>query len=181
MEAIKTSYANVLLTGEGCLDLPAACWPAEDHPGMLNFETAWKPSADELADLLAGGTLYITHLVPKGLGFPPVLPTTRTLFEDSREANWENTREGVRLGSYKLEKTLEALEQKNADGWLTWDNKKITPEEGKEIVLRISAILKALFTQENPAQEASRLAWWLDAPWDLERLEQSRKEAERNE
>lgn len=181
MEAIKTSYANILLTGEGCLDLPAAVWPAEDRPGMLNFETAWKPSANELADLLAGGTLYINHLVPKGLGFPPVLPTTFSSVEDSREANWEGTRTGVRLASEHLAKALEALEAKKAGGWLDDIGEQLTPEEVEAFCFRITAILKALHSLEYPAIESSRLAWWLDAPWAMGREEQSRKGAEANE
>lgn len=148
MEAIKTSYANVVLTGEGCLDLPAACWPAEDRQGMLNFETAWKPTADELADLLAGGALYITHLVPKGLGFPPVMTSTRTLFEDSREANWESTREAMRLTSSKLARTLKKLDA--------------LPEDQ---ALRVAALLKAVYSTEDPEKETRNLFVWLMKPF----------------
>ena len=86
MEAIRTSYATHTLRGEGCLDLPAAIWPSPEFPGLNLYETAWKPTPEELADLVAGGTLYIYQHIPEGRGFPPILLTTRTLVEGSPEA-----------------------------------------------------------------------------------------------
>ena len=91
MEAIKTSYANVTLTGEGCFDLPALA-VIDKETGMAHYETAWKPTPEELADLMDGGTVYLHTMCPAGRGFPPTLITTRSMVQGSQESKAETAR-----------------------------------------------------------------------------------------
>lgn len=97
MEPIRTSYAKSTLRGEGCLDLPAAIWPDPDG-GPAQVETAWKPTPEELADLMDGGTVYLYQLIPAGHGFPPVLLTTRSQVAGTPEALEEAARAERREG-----------------------------------------------------------------------------------
>lgn len=113
MEPIRTSYANVTLKGEGCLDLPATVAQYQDGD-MLQYETAWKPSPEELQDLQEGGTLYLYTLARKGSGFPPTMLSTRSWIEGTPEHEAEDAR-AERRGQPL---TLEELEQ--MDGEPVW-------------------------------------------------------------
>lgn len=65
MEPVKFEGANVTYTAPGCGDLPTR---AEAEKGRLSVTSCWKPSAEELAILNAGGCVCLNILG----GQPPV-------------------------------------------------------------------------------------------------------------
>lgn len=66
MEPIKVKQTNCVYTAPGCGDLPVV--REVDEEGHLSVTSAWKPSAEDLEVLNAGGCICLTVLG----GQPPV-------------------------------------------------------------------------------------------------------------
>ena len=152
MEPIRTSYAAHTLTGEGCHDLPAAAWQ-DDATGIIQIETAWRPSAEELADLMDGGALYLSTLT-RG-GFAPVYLSTRTATQGTPEAEAEAARAERRARpaaahALELVKQAQALELEDIEDQ---SQRARTAQEQA----RVLAWLYALFAAENPRAYARRV------------------------
>ena len=67
MEPVKFVGANSIYTGPGCGELPAL--EAKDENYGLSVTSCWRPSAEELEILNAGGCVCLTVAG----GQPPVL------------------------------------------------------------------------------------------------------------
>ena len=154
MEPIRTSYAHLTLKGEGYLDLPATAWEDAENENIIQYETAWRPSAEELADLLNGGTLYLYTLARRDHGFPPVMLTTRTLVTDSPEGKEEQAREDRRNEPAALVALGTILEDMRA-----YENTLKKPELlafVKARNFRTLAWFMAVLSRKNPKAEAGR-------------------------
>ncbi len=72
MEAVKFSGMNTTYVAPGCFDLPTM---AEERDGKLEVTSCWKPSAEDLEMLNAGGCVC---LCVRG-GQPPVALWTQNV------------------------------------------------------------------------------------------------------
>lgn len=148
MRPKRTSYTSVILKGPGYQDLPAAAWDQGD--GTQLVETAWELTPEEVADLLAGGTLYLYTLTAGG--FQPVFLTTKTENTDSPEGLQEKAREARRSTREALE-TLGRLDQLTAE-----DIQKAESPEAVAALMashsRLVALFYALFGEEDAGAQA---------------------------
>lgn len=148
MKPKRTSYTSIILKGPGCQDLPAASRDQGD--GTQLVETAWSLTPEEVADLLAGGTLYLYTLTAGG--FPPVFLTTKTENTDSPEGQKEKAREARRSTREALE-TLGRLDQLTAEAI----REAKSPEAVAAIMdshSRLVALFYALFGVEDAGPQA---------------------------
>lgn len=166
MVPIRTSYAPHTLRGEGFRDLPATAWE-DKEAGAVQYETAWKPTAEELADLLNGGTLYLYTLTPAGQGFPPCYLTTKSQVPTSPEALEEKAREDRRRSPGAAE-ALEIIAGDMAEYESKMARKPEILQDVRARHFRALVWFLAVLGRKNPAAEAGR---------DLARLKKYMKKA----
>ena len=73
MTPVKTEYANIIFTAEGCKDLPGTL--AVNENGTHEIETCWELSPEELEQVNKTGRIYL-YVV--GRSIPPVALTTES-------------------------------------------------------------------------------------------------------
>ena len=71
MIPVKTDYANVVFTAEGCKDLPGTLAVNEDGPPEV--ETCWELSEEELAQVIQTRRIFLYTM---GRSVPPMVLTT---------------------------------------------------------------------------------------------------------
>lgn len=57
MQPIKTDYSNLMLTAEGCKDLPATL--CRTREGEDQIETVWELSDEELEQIIKDRRIYV--------------------------------------------------------------------------------------------------------------------------
>ncbi len=71
MIPVKTEYANIVFTAEGCEDLPGTL--AVNENGIPEIETCWELTPGELDRVNKTGRIYLYVM---GRSIPPVALTT---------------------------------------------------------------------------------------------------------
>lgn len=71
MIPVKTEYANIVFTAEGCENLPGTM--AVNENGTPEIETCWELSLEELEQVNKTGRIYLYVM---GRSIPPVALTT---------------------------------------------------------------------------------------------------------
>lgn len=71
MIPVKTEYANIVFTAEGCEDLPGTL--AVNENGTPEIETCWELSTEELEQVNKTGRIYLYVM---GRSIPPMALTT---------------------------------------------------------------------------------------------------------
>lgn len=76
MRPVQTDSANIILTPEGCGNLPATVMQCLG--GRQEFETCWQLDPDELATVQRTGRVY---LIVAGREHPPVALAAESVLE----------------------------------------------------------------------------------------------------
>lgn len=76
MRPIQTDTTNIILTAEGCRDLPATIMQYGD--GRQEFETCWELDPKELATVQRAGKIYLSVA---GRAHPPVRLAVESVLE----------------------------------------------------------------------------------------------------
>lgn len=71
MIPVKTDYANIVFTAEGCRDLPGTL--AVNEKGIPEVETCWELSDEELAQVIKTRRIFLYTV---GRTVPPMALTT---------------------------------------------------------------------------------------------------------
>lgn len=71
MIPVKTDYANIVFTAEGCRDLPGTL--AVNEKGIPEVETCWELSNEELAQVIETRRIFLYTV---GRTVPPMALTT---------------------------------------------------------------------------------------------------------
>lgn len=82
MIPVKTDYANIVFTAEGCEDLPGTL--AVNENGFPEVETCWELSEEELAQVTQTRRIFLYTM---GRGVPPMLLTTASQLAIGGDAN----------------------------------------------------------------------------------------------
>ena len=82
MIPVKTDYANIVFTAEGCKDLPGTLAVNEDgHPEV---ETCWELSEEELAQVMQTRRIFLYTM---GRSVPPMMLATESQITLGGEAD----------------------------------------------------------------------------------------------
>ena len=82
MIPVKTDYANIVFTAEGCKDLPGTLAVNED--GYPEVETCWELSEEELAQVMQTRRIFLYTM---GRSVPPMMLATESQITFGGEAD----------------------------------------------------------------------------------------------